>query len=171
MVINIKDKKQSLTIMKFGGSCLQDSQSFSQTTEIIKKYLGKSKLVIVTSAMKGITDELINLRSSFINSYTTMNDFNTTHGTWFASRYPEFATALTGGITSLQNINSIIMTGLQNYYWEKEEVTTRLKKLMTKAFNNVYEMTRKHGVDMRTAAYILAIKRIADAMEVRGIFP
>lgn len=46
--------------MKFGGSCLQDGKSFSQTTQIIKNYLGKSKLVIVTSAMKGITDELIN---------------------------------------------------------------------------------------------------------------
>ena len=66
------------------------------------------------------TTELINLRDSFVNNYTLMNDFNTTHGTWFASRYPEFATALSGGITSLQNINSIIMTGLQNHYWDAE---------------------------------------------------
>lgn len=66
------------------------------------------------------TTELMNLRNGFVNSYTIMNNFNTTHGTWFDSRYPEFATALIGAITSLQNINGVIMTGLQNYYWDTE---------------------------------------------------
>jgi len=46
--------------MKFGGSCLQDARSYTQTAEIIRKYIDKSRLVIVASAMKGITDELIN---------------------------------------------------------------------------------------------------------------
>ncbi len=45
--------------MKFGGSCLQDSTSFKQTIEIIKDYSKKSKMIIVSSALKGVTDKLI----------------------------------------------------------------------------------------------------------------
>ncbi len=52
-------EKYDLVVMKFGGSCLQDIESFSQTTKIIKKYLKESKIIIVTSAFKGITDKLI----------------------------------------------------------------------------------------------------------------
>lgn len=46
-------------VMKFGGSCLQDTRSFRQTLEIIKSHKNKSRLIIIASAMKGITDELI----------------------------------------------------------------------------------------------------------------
>jgi aspartokinase/homoserine dehydrogenase 1 len=46
--------------MKFGGSCLQDANSFKKTTKIIEKYLHNSRLIIITSAIKGITDKLIN---------------------------------------------------------------------------------------------------------------
>ncbi|MHA2121403.1 MAG: aspartate kinase [Promethearchaeota archaeon] len=45
--------------MKFGGSCLEDSTSFTQTTEIVKNHMNESRLVVVASAMKGITDKLI----------------------------------------------------------------------------------------------------------------
>ncbi len=51
--------KEDLIIMKFGGTCLQDSKSFEQTSKIIRNYLNQSKLLIVSSAMKGITDKLI----------------------------------------------------------------------------------------------------------------
>jgi len=66
------------------------------------------------------TNELYSLRNGFISTYTVMNDFNTTNGTWYASRYPEFATGLTGALSSLQSINTIIMNGLENYYWDAE---------------------------------------------------
>ena len=59
-MISVTNQEKSVIIMKFGGSCLQDIKSFSQTSEIIKRYIDKSQLIIVTSAMKGITDELIN---------------------------------------------------------------------------------------------------------------
>jgi len=42
---------------------------------------------------------------------------------------------------------------------------------MTKAFHAVYEMHKKHGVDLRTAAFVLAISRVAEAMKLRGIWP
>ena len=53
--------------MKFGGSCLENSRSFEQITKIIKNYLKKSKLIIVTSAMKGITDKLIDFYNKSCN--------------------------------------------------------------------------------------------------------
>lgn len=66
------------------------------------------------------TAEIIDLRNGFINNYNIMNNFNTTHGVWFASRYPEFATALTDAITALQNINNVIINGLKANYWDAE---------------------------------------------------
>lgn len=57
---------------------------------------------------------------------------------------------------------------IQNYYWSREEVIEKLDKLMVKAFNNVYETYQKYGTDMRMAAYICAINRVAEAMKVRG---
>jgi glutamate dehydrogenase (NAD(P)+) len=53
-------------------------------------------------------------------------------------------------------------------YWEEEEVHVRLDKKMTKAFNDVFDMSKRNEVDMRTAAYMVAIQRFADAMKARG---
>jgi len=54
-------EKENLIVMKFGGSCLQDAESFEKTKNIIKRYKNQSQspLIIVTSAIKGITDKLI----------------------------------------------------------------------------------------------------------------
>jgi glutamate dehydrogenase/leucine dehydrogenase len=60
---------------------------------------------------------------------------------------------------------------LQGYFWEEDEVNVRLEKVMKRAFNDVYETTRKHRTHMRNGAYILAVGRVADATTVRGLFP
>ncbi|MFH0872211.1 MAG: glutamate dehydrogenase, partial [bacterium] len=57
---------------------------------------------------------------------------------------------------------------LSNYYWELEEVHERLTKKMTKAFYDVLEISQKEKVDMRTAAFILAMSRVVEAMKLRG---
>lgn len=58
---------------------------------------------------------------------------------------------------------------LQNYYWTLEEVREKLEKLMVKAFNNVCECHKEHPADdLRLAAYIIALKRIAQVMGARG---
>ncbi|HHW02776.1 MAG TPA: Glu/Leu/Phe/Val dehydrogenase [Thermoanaerobacterales bacterium] len=57
---------------------------------------------------------------------------------------------------------------LMNFYWTEEEVNTRLEQIMVKAFNEVYKMHNDYKVNMREAAYMVSIKRIADAMKVRG---
>ena len=62
-MFDLPSEIDDLLVMKFGGSCLQDAESFGKTIEIIKKYKNQSKSphIIVTSAIKGITDKLINL--------------------------------------------------------------------------------------------------------------
>lgn len=56
----------------------------------------------------------------------------------------------------------------QNYYWELDEVQKRLDQKMTRAFKAVYEMSVEKKTTLREAAYLVAIKRVADAMKLRG---
>ncbi len=60
---------------------------------------------------------------------------------------------------------------LQGYFWQEDEVNRRLEFVMKRAFNDVYQMARKYHVPFRTAAYILAVGRVAEATTVRGLFP
>lgn len=57
---------------------------------------------------------------------------------------------------------------LMNFYWTENEVNTRLEHIMVKAFNEVYKMHEDYKVNMREAAYMVSVKRIADAMKIRG---
>ncbi|MEM3640807.1 MAG: Glu/Leu/Phe/Val dehydrogenase, partial [Candidatus Bathyarchaeia archaeon] len=54
-----------------------------------------------------------------------------------------------------------------NYYWSEEEVRTKLKDTITRAFRDVLSLSKQHDVNMRIAAYMLAVKRVADAMLAR----
>jgi glutamate dehydrogenase len=56
----------------------------------------------------------------------------------------------------------------QNFYWTKEEVLQRLDTKMTQAFHGVLDMSESEKVYMRDAAYMVAIKRVVTAMELRG---
>jgi glutamate dehydrogenase len=57
---------------------------------------------------------------------------------------------------------------IQNYYWTEEEVNEKLEHMMVNAFNAVYKVHDQRKVSMRRAAYMVAIKRLADAMTARG---
>ena len=54
------------------------------------------------------------------------------------------------------------------YYWTEEEVDKKLETIMTSAFRDVYETSKKYETDLRTAAYILALSRVYDAMKALG---
>jgi glutamate dehydrogenase len=54
------------------------------------------------------------------------------------------------------------------YYWSDVEVDEKLKQAMTKAFKNVYQTAQQHQIDMRTAAYVTAVKKIVEAMRALG---
>jgi glutamate dehydrogenase (NAD(P)+) len=60
---------------------------------------------------------------------------------------------------------------VQKYFWSENETVGRLREIMTRAFEDVHSIARAEGVDMRTAALIKGIRRVADAKLVRGIFP
>ncbi len=64
--------------------------------------------------------------------------------------------------------------GLQFFFWSEEEINQRLRQVMCKSFADVVEIMRLYeaeGIDMRTAAYILAISRVNQATLLRGIYP
>ena len=56
----------------------------------------------------------------------------------------------------------------EGFYWPLDEVHTRLHRIMTDAFNAVHELMDRHHVDMRTAAYSLALNRIGEAISAGG---
>jgi len=53
-------------------------------------------------------------------------------------------------------------------YWEVEDVHSKLKKIMVKAFNTTFDLMQKKNVSMRTAAYIAALNRLNEAIQVLG---
>jgi glutamate dehydrogenase len=55
-----------------------------------------------------------------------------------------------------------------NYYWSAEEVQGKLKTIMYDSFDRVYAASQQHNVDLRTAAYIVSIARVAEAIQARG---
>lgn len=64
------------------------------------------------------TVEILTYRSSWTNAYILLNNFNNEHGTWFATAWSDYINALTGVITSLQNINNVINQGIHDWYWD-----------------------------------------------------
>lgn len=55
-----------------------------------------------------------------------------------------------------------------NYFWEKDEVLSKLDYIMTAAFNAVSELAKERNLYMRDAAYIISIRRVAQACKDRG---
>jgi glutamate dehydrogenase (NAD(P)+) len=55
-----------------------------------------------------------------------------------------------------------------NYYWNLDLVYSRLDEKMTKAFHDVYSMHERHKVNMRQAAYLVSVSRVAEACKLRG---
>jgi len=61
--------------------------------------------------------------------------------------------------------------GLQYYFWRESEITTRLQEVMTRAFNRVWTLAAKDGTDLRTAALMEGIRRVAEGFRIRGLYP
>jgi glutamate dehydrogenase (NAD(P)+) len=60
---------------------------------------------------------------------------------------------------------------LQSLFWSEQEINQRLERIMVQAFNGVVSLARERDVAWRTAALIYAVKRVADALLTRGIYP
>ncbi len=60
---------------------------------------------------------------------------------------------------------------LQNYFWSENEIVGRLREIMSRAFDEVLTVSINEKVDMRTAALIKGIRRVAEAKLARGVYP
>ena len=60
---------------------------------------------------------------------------------------------------------------LEMLHWSEDDVNGRLRDIMVRSFQEVRDIAAKERVDMRTAAYILAVGRVAEATLVRGVYP
>ena len=53
----------------------------------------------------------------------------------------------------------------------ESEITSRLQEVMTRAFNRVWALASKEGTDLRTAALMEGVRRVAEGYKVRGLYP
>jgi glutamate dehydrogenase (NAD(P)+) len=60
---------------------------------------------------------------------------------------------------------------LQSFFWTPEEISDKLTHIMQLAYTNVARVAHDEECDMRTAANMVAIKRVAEATKLRGIYP
>ncbi len=59
----------------------------------------------------------------------------------------------------------------QAFFWEEYEVNQRMQKIIEKSFAEVLRISRDEKLNMRTAAHMIAVRRVASAMALRGIYP
>ena len=60
---------------------------------------------------------------------------------------------------------------MQSFFWTEDRINDSLKGIMDRAFASVHEMAERYEVDMRTAAYMVAVARVAEATTLRGLYP
>ncbi len=56
----------------------------------------------------------------------------------------------------------------QGYYWSEDEIEEKLQKILVQSFNNIYETAQSRRVDMRLAAYMVGVRKMAEASRFRG---
>lgn len=61
--------------------------------------------------------------------------------------------------------------GIQSFFWELEQINSYLENILTKAFKGVWDCADEKKETMRCAAFLIAVKRLADALTQRGVFP
>jgi glutamate dehydrogenase (NAD(P)+) len=61
--------------------------------------------------------------------------------------------------------------GLQEFFWDEADVNARLERIIVNTFEHVREEAARQRISLRTAAYLLAVQRVADATMMRGIYP
>ena len=61
--------------------------------------------------------------------------------------------------------------GRQHYFWDVDEVRTKLERIMKEAFGEVVSLAREQSVSLRDAALMLAVNRVVQAIDIRGVYP
>ena len=60
---------------------------------------------------------------------------------------------------------------LQSFFWTETEVNNRMAQIMNRAYEEVFTASKKYDVDLRSAAYVVGVSRVAEATITRGIYP
>jgi glutamate dehydrogenase/leucine dehydrogenase len=60
---------------------------------------------------------------------------------------------------------------LQAFFWDEEIINEHLGRIMVKAFKEVLALSKARRVDMRQAAWVLGVGRVAEAQQIRGLWP
>jgi glutamate dehydrogenase (NAD(P)+) len=60
---------------------------------------------------------------------------------------------------------------LQRFFWAEQEINARLEDIMIRSFEAVYQKAQQQQTNLRMGAYMLAVTRVAEATEVRGVYP
>ena len=60
---------------------------------------------------------------------------------------------------------------IQSYFWSEKEINAKLQEILARSFAEIYEIHKKEKVDMRLAAFMLALRRLGAAVRLRGVFP
>jgi glutamate dehydrogenase (NAD(P)+) len=60
---------------------------------------------------------------------------------------------------------------MQSFFWTESRINESLHEIMDRAFESVHAMSHRHSVHMRTAAYMVAVARVAEATTLRGLYP
>jgi len=58
-----------------------------------------------------------------------------------------------------------------SFFWTEQEINERLERILSEAFESVWKAAQEHRVTLRTAAYLLACRRVLEARQLRGIYP
>ena len=170
--IDPKDLLAPGTLDKFGTVNLEKAKSFGWKQEDADAWLKKPITVLIPAAMgNAITEEnvddinfeTVKVYAEAANTPTTLeaDEVLKTKGVYMI---PDFI-CNAGGVTvsyfeEVQNN--------MNYYWPKDEVLEKLNRIMTNAFNAVADLAIEKKCYTRDAAYLIAIQRVAKAVEGRG---
>ena len=60
---------------------------------------------------------------------------------------------------------------LQRFFWDELEINERLETIMTRAYYATRQKAREQDTNLRMGAYLLAVARVAEATEMRGVYP
>ncbi len=60
---------------------------------------------------------------------------------------------------------------LQRFFWEEDEINHRLESIMSRSYRSVRQKAEEQQTNMRMGAYLLAVARVAEATEIRGVYP
>ncbi|MDQ2817711.1 MAG: Glu/Leu/Phe/Val dehydrogenase [Candidatus Eremiobacteraeota bacterium] len=60
---------------------------------------------------------------------------------------------------------------LQENFWDEDEVNEKMRRFIVRAFRDTLEKSKRHAIDMRRGAYVVAVGRVAEATMLRGVYP